>query len=218
MFKEVKHNCFHSPPLSLRILPHLYYLGRNYLPYKPTRLNPPSPKAHASCPGLPCCRWPLPPFPPLYLPTVQSKLSRRAPQDPRPPPCQSAPPPDPPPQAHVPLLPSGSSTVRARRRDLVSRLSCSMALSILGQKPPPPLPVRQRGPPRSAHRPRGSSSSHHRNQQRTRTYSGSVNSMNAEPSLRTREPPGQAIRDGRRAERRMPRQRMTLTRGFRPVC
>lgn len=49
----------------------------------------------------------------------------------------------------TPLLPSGSSTVRARRRDLVSRLSCSMALSILGapslepltsHPPLPPLP------------------------------------------------------------------------------
>lgn len=50
------------------------------------------------------------------------------------------------------LLPSGSSTVRARRRDLVRRLSCSMALSILGaaadSRPPPAAAAT---PPPSAH-------------------------------------------------------------------
>lgn len=45
----------------------------------------------------------------------------------------------------APLLPSGSSTVRARRRDLVRRLSCSMALSILGAASPEP-----RTPPAAA--------------------------------------------------------------------
>lgn len=48
----------------------------------------------------------------------------------------------------APLLPSGSSTVRARRRDLVRRLSCSMALSILGAASPEP-----RTPPAAAARP-----------------------------------------------------------------
>lgn len=47
-----------------------------------------------------------------------------------------------------PGSPSGSSTVRARRSERVRRLSCSMALSILGAPPaPPPL---DRRPPHSA--------------------------------------------------------------------
>lgn len=56
-----------------------------------------------------------------------------------------------PPPRRQRLLPSGSSTVRARRRDLVSRFSCSMALSILGALAPAPRPLspwrrRQREP------------------------------------------------------------------------
>lgn len=47
-----------------------------------------------------------------------------------------------------PRSPSGSSTVRARRSERVRRLSCSIALSILGA--PPALPQPRRPPPRRA--------------------------------------------------------------------
>lgn len=52
------------------------------------------------------------------------------------------------PPAPRPRSPSGSSTVRARRSERVRRLSCSIALSILGA--PPALPGPRRPPPRSA--------------------------------------------------------------------
>lgn len=66
------------------------------------------------------------------------------------------PPPSPPPPRHVcpehhypsPRSPSGSSTVRARRSERVRRLSCSIALSILGAPSAPTPPPRR--PPRPA--------------------------------------------------------------------